>query len=275
LIVTFIGGGNMAGALIAGLTRKGWPAAAIHVVEIDPTARERLTRELKVEAHEDLQSGVASSDCVVLAVKPQQLQDVARKLGEWVRDKLVITIAAGIRHADLARWLGGHGRLVRAMPNTPALALAGVTGLYAPAGTSQADRDSATRILGVAGTTLWFEREAQMDAVTAVSGSGPAYVLYFIEALQEAAAGLGFDSDAARTLALETFAGTVKLASESRESAAVLRARVTSKGGTTERALAELDRSGVKAAIVRAVIAAEARSRELGDAFARDEPRSD
>jgi pyrroline-5-carboxylate reductase len=114
-----------------------------------------------------------------------------------------------------------------------------------------------------------------MDAVTAVSGSGPAYVLYFIEALQEAAAGLGFDSDAARTLALETFAGTVKLASESRESAAVLRARVTSKGGTTERALAELDRSGVKAAIVRAVIAAEARSRELGDAFARDEPRSD
>ncbi len=265
----------MAGALIAGLTRKGWAASAIHVVEIDAAARHRLASDLKVHVHDDLQAGVAPADCVVLAVKPQQLQQVARNLGARVRDKLVITIAAGIRHADLTRWLGGHTRVVRAMPNTPALALAGITGLYAPAGTSQADRESAARILGAAGTTLWFDREEQLDAVTAVSGSGPAYVLYFIEALEEAAAGLGFESEAARTLALETFAGTVKLASESRESPAVLRARVTSKGGTTERALAELDRSGVRAAIVRAVAAAEARSRELGDAFARDEPRSD
>lgn len=275
MIVTFVGGGNMAGALIAGLTRKGWAADAIHVVEIDAAARQRLARDLKVHVHEDLKTGVAPSDCVVLAVKPQQLQEVARKLGNSARDKLVISIAAGIRHADLARWLGGHQRLVRAMPNTPALALAGVTGLYAPAAASAADREGAAGILGVAGTTLWFDREEQLDAVTAVSGSGPAYVLYFIEALEEAAAGLGFGSEAARTLALETFAGSVKLASESRESAAALRARVTSKGGTTERAIAELDRSGVKAAIVRAVSAAEARSRELGDAFARDEPRSD
>lgn len=275
MIVTFIGGGNMAGALIAGLTRKGWANDAIHVVEIDAAARHRLEHDLKVHVHDDLQAGVAPSDCVVLAVKPQQLQEVARKLGQSVCDKLVITIAAGIRHADLSRWLGGHSRVVRAMPNTPALALAGVTGLYAPAAISPADRDAAASILGVAGMTLWFEREAQLDSVTAVSGSGPAYVLYFIEALQEAAAGLGFESEAARTLALETFAGTVKLATESQDSAAVLRARVTSKGGTTERAIAELDRSGVKAAIGRAVAAAEARSRELGDALGRDEMRSD
>jgi pyrroline-5-carboxylate reductase len=156
------------------------------------------------------------------------------------------------------------------MPNTPALALAGVTGLYAPAGVSDADRALAEAILGAAGTTLWVDSEEDMDAVTAVSGSGPAYVFYFVEALEEAAAQLGFDREAARALALETFAGAVKLAQESPESVATLRARVTSKGGTTERAIQALDESHVREAIVIAVRAAAERSRELGDALGKD-----
>jgi pyrroline-5-carboxylate reductase len=157
------------------------------------------------------------------------------------------------------------------MPNTPALALAGVTGLYAPPSVSVGDRGLASRILGVAGVTLWVDREEEMDAVTAVSGSGPAYVFYFIEALQEAAVELGLDKAVARSLALETFSGAVKLAAESSDSTETLRARVTSKGGTTERGIEELDRQRVKAAITRAVAAAAERSRELGDALARDD----
>jgi pyrroline-5-carboxylate reductase len=158
------------------------------------------------------------------------------------------------------------------MPNTPALVLAGMTGLYAPAAVSAADRAKAEAIVGAAGRTLWVAAEDAIDAVTAVSGSGPAYVFYLLEALESAARSEGFDEAAARALALQTFSGAVKLASESPESAATLRARVTSKGGTTERAIAELDRRNVKEAIAAAVRAAADRSRELGDAFGRDEP---
>jgi len=272
--ITFIGGGNMATALIAGLTKKGWKPDAIHVLEIDPAARERLAREFNVQVHDKAGEALAGADCVVLAIKPQQLQGIARKLHLHLTDQLVISIAAGIRCADLSRWLRGHSRLVRAMPNTPALALAGVTGLYAPASVTVGDRGLASRILGVAGLTLWVDREEQMDAVTAVSGSGPAYVFYFIEALQEAALELGLDRATARSLALETFAGAVKLASESADSAETLRERVTSKGGTTERAIGELERLRVKPSIIRAAAAAAARSEELGDELARDEDDS-
>jgi pyrroline-5-carboxylate reductase len=269
--ITFIGGGNMATALIAGLTKNNWKPDAIHVLEIDPAARQRLAREFNVHVHEKAGEALAASDCIVLAVKPQHLQAVARKLYLHLGNQLVISIAAGIRCADLARWLRGHSRVVRAMPNTPALALAGVTGLYAPPSVSVGDRGLASRILGVAGVTLWVDREEEMDAVTAVSGSGPAYVFYFIEALQEAAVELGLDKAVARSLALETFSGAVKLAAESSDSTETLRARVTSKGGTTERGIEELDRQRVKAAITRAVAAAAERSRELGDALARDD----
>ena len=261
----------MATALISGLLKKGWPADDIRVVEIDDAARARLTRDLGVQAHPQAAAGVAGADCVVLAVKPQQMREVAGTLGALVRDALVITIAAGIRQVDLTRWLGGHARIVRAMPNTPALALAGVTGLFAPPAVAQKDRALAEQILGAAGTTLWVEREDEMDSVTAVSGSGPAYVFYFIEALQQAACELGFEDGAARALALDTFAGAVKLAAESPENAATLRARVTSKGGTTERAIAELDRHRVREAIVSAVRAAAERSQELGVALGRED----
>lgn len=261
----------MATALITGLLRKGRRPDEIRVVEIDAAARARLTRDLGVEAHAEAAAGVAGADCVVLAVKPQQMREVAVPLAPLVRGALVITIAAGIRHVDLARWLGGHARIVRAMPNTPALALAGVTGLFAPPALAQEDRARAEQVLGAAGTTVWVGREEEMDAVTAVSGSGPAYVFYFIEALQQAATGLGFGEGAARTLAIETFSGAVKLAAESADDVAALRARVTSRGGTTERAIAELDRHRVREAIVSAVRAAAERSRELGAELGRDE----
>ena len=180
--IAFIGGGNMATALIGGMLKKGWAADAIRVVDPDAAARERLARVFRVQAYADLAPGVAGAECIVLAVKPQQLQPVARELAPLIADALVVTIAAGIRVSDLSRWLGGHARIVRAMPNTPALVLCGMTGLYAASVVTERDRTSAEQILGVAGMSLWVDREEQLDGVTAVSGSGPAYVFYFIEA---------------------------------------------------------------------------------------------
>jgi pyrroline-5-carboxylate reductase len=263
--ITFIGGGNMATALIGGMLQKGFAAAQIRVVELVAEARERLARDFGVRATGELADGIAGSDVLVLAVKPQQLREVAGQIRSHVGGQLVISIAAGIRAGDIARWLGGHGNLVRAMPNTPALIQAGITGLYALPQVSPAGRAGAERILGAVGETLWLGDEAMMDAVTAVSGSGPAYVFYFIEALQEAALAQGFAPDEARRLALATFLGAARLAAGSPEAAATLRARVTSKGGTTERALGVLEVSRVKQHVIDAVAAAAERSRELGD----------
>ena len=259
----------MASALIGGLLRNGWSAETISVVEIDPAARSRLQRDLGVRAVADA-AGVAGAGCVVLAVKPQQLREVAAGLRGAAAGALVISIAAGVRASDLSRWLGGHARIVRAMPNTPAHVLTGMTGLYAARGVGPEDRSAAERILRAAGRTVWVDDESEIDSITAISGSGPAYVFYFIEALQDAATDLGFGAEAARELALQTFAGAVKLAVESSDDIATLRTKVTSKGGTTERALAQLEHDGVKAAIVRAARAAAERSRELGDALGAD-----
>ena len=268
--ITFIGGGNMAGAMIGGLLRKRWPRKNIGVVEIAEAQRERLSRELKVRTYATPDARALRADCIVLSVKPQQMREVCGALAPFMNSQLVISIAAGIRVRDLARWLGGHARVIRVMPNTPALALAGISGLYATSAISPADRATAERILGAAGAVLWFERENDLDAVTAVSGSGPAYVFYFIEALARAARELGLSADAAHRLSLETFAGAVKLAIQAGEAPETLRARVTSKGGTTERALAAMEADHVKDAIVRAVKAAAERSRELGDELGKD-----
>jgi len=268
--ITFIGGGNMASAIIGGLIRKRWPRKTIRVVEVAQPARERLKREFKVTVHAALDARAAGSDCIVLAVKPQQLREVARTLKPLLAAQLVITLAAGVRVTDLARWLGGYPRIVRVMPNTPALALAGVSGLHAGRAVNAAGRAAAERVLGAVGKTLWLEREDDLDAVTAVSGSGPAYVYYFIEALERAARELGLAADAAHILSLETFAGAVKLDAQAGEPPETLRSRVTSEGGTTERALASLDADRVKDAIVRAVKAAAERSRELGDELGKD-----
>lgn len=260
----------MASALVAGLLKKGREPHDIRVLEIDVGARQRLAEELGVMATDQADAALAGAECVVFAVKPQQMQAIARALAGHVGSMLVITIAAGIRVADLARWLGSHRRIVRAMPNTPALTLAGVTGLYAPAAVTAEDRARAELILGAAGTTLWVEDEREMDAITAVSGSGPAYVFYFLEALERAAIALGFDAARARTLALETFTGAVKLAREADVDVETLRARVTSRGGTTERAIAALESAGVREAIVDAVIQADERAQELGTELGRD-----
>jgi pyrroline-5-carboxylate reductase len=265
--ITFIGGGNMASALVGGLLQRGYAASQLRVVEVDASARERISKAFGVAVTGEIDVG--GSQVVVLAVKPQDLLDAAAALAPALRDQLVVSIAAGVRVADLARWLGGYRRIVRCMPNTPAMVQAGVTGLYAPPEVGPEQRGQAEEILGAVGRTLWVGSEAQLDAVTAVSGSGPAYVFYFIEALEQAAQDLGFDAAQARLLALETFHGAVLLARGSTEAPGTLRARVTSKGGTTESAVRELDASRVKDRIVAAVRAAAERSRELGDDLGR------
>ncbi|PZP60912.1 MAG: pyrroline-5-carboxylate reductase [Azospira oryzae] len=265
--ITFIGGGNMATALIGGLLAKDWSASQIRVVEVDAAARQRLTGRFGVATTEAPE--VDGSDTVLLAVKPQQMHEVARRLAGRLGSQLVLTIAAGIRLDDLARWLGGYQRLVRCMPNTPALVHCGVTGLYAPPQVSREERQRAEAILGAVGRTLWLDREELLDAVTAVSGSGPAYVFYLMEALEEAASSLGLSREQAHLLVVETFLGAASLARQSEEPLAALRARVTSKGGTTERAVAVLEEARLRDYIAQAVRAAHARSRELGDEFGK------
>jgi pyrroline-5-carboxylate reductase len=268
--ICFIGGGNMAGALLGGLLQQGYSPAQIGVVEINAEQRDRIKREFNVEATAELSNGVAKSGeagpgVIVLAIKPQQLSMVARELAPLLSDQLVISIAAGIRATDISHWMGGYQQVVRAMPNTPALVRAGVTGLYALPGVDKERRAHAETILGTVGSIVWCEQEELLHAVTAVSGSGPAYVFYFIEAMQQAALELGLSTAQARQLSLETFLGAAKLAIQDRENIAVLRARVTSAGGTTERAIASLENDDVKGAIVRAIKKSYQRSRELGD----------
>jgi pyrroline-5-carboxylate reductase len=265
MTITFIGGGNMATAMIGGLLKKGWPAETIIVVDIDAGARARLSRELHIKVVPQLDALSAVADCIVLAVKPQQLRETARLLYPFLGSQLVLSIAAGIRLGDLSSWLGSYQKIVRVMPNTPALELAGISGLCATPAVSGEDRARAEKVMRAVGTTLWVEREEQMDAITAISGSGPAYVFYFIESLQQAAIDLGFPAPDAERLALATFEGAVKLVHASTEDAATLRARVTSKGGTTERAIEVMETDGVRRAILRAVRSAAQRSRELGE----------
>jgi pyrroline-5-carboxylate reductase len=269
--IAFVGGGNMARAIIGGLLAKDAAKAAdIVVVEPDPSARLRLLAEYGVRAFEAAGPEMAGAEAVILAVKPQQMREAASRAAVVLGDALYVSIAAGIRIDDLSRWLGGRRRIVRAMPNTPALVHAGITGLHAPAGVGDPDRAAAEHLLGAVGATLWFEQEGDLDAVTAVSGSGPAYVFYAIEALEAAARELGLAEGASRSLALWTFVGATKLAIERGEDPAALRAQVTSKGGTTERALEVLERADVKRHFVDAVRAACERSRELGDALGKD-----
>jgi pyrroline-5-carboxylate reductase len=263
--ILFVGGGNMATALIGGMAKRGTRASDIRVVEISAPARARLQEQYGVGVTASIGGADIDEDVVLLAVKPQQAQAVAADLKPKLRGQLLISIAAGIRIRDLSRWLGGHERIVRVMPNTPALVGAGISALFAGTQIGQADREVARQVLAAVGKVLWLQNEAQMDIVTAVSGSGPAYVFYFMEALQEAAESAGLDVGQARELAVETFLGAAKLVASGDEPAAVLRQRVTSKGGTTEQALKVLEASGTKQKIAEAVRAAEQKSRELGD----------
>ncbi|WP_317202668.1 pyrroline-5-carboxylate reductase [Janthinobacterium sp.] len=268
LKIGFVGGGNMASALIAGLAGKLTAGANIHVVDPNGAALDKLRGEFGVTTAAAADAALGACDVVVLAVKPQSMREVAAQLLPLIagaKGPLVLSIAAGIRAVDLARWLGGYGAIVRCMPNTPALIGLGITGMVASAGVDAAQKAAADAIMRAVGATVWLDDEALIDPVTAVSGSGPAYVFYFIEAMQEAAAELGLTAEQGTQLALATFVGAAQLAAQSSEPVALLRERVTSKGGTTYAALRSMEESGVKGAIVTALKAAAQRGKEMGD----------
>ncbi len=258
----------MATALVGGMLQQGASKTDLQVIDVSASARERF-QAMGISAREqwDPQN---RAEVVVFAVKPQQMKKAVFGVRQHCSSTLVVSIAAGIRCVDLSRWLEGHNRIVRVMPNTPALIGAGVSGLYATAGVNEADRQTVETILAGSGKRVWFDREALLDAVTAVSGSGPGYVFYFIEALEEAAVRLGLDARAARLLAVETFLGASKLADGSEDKPAELRAKVTSKGGTTESAIALMESREIKAGIIAAVLQAEQRAAELGELFGKD-----
>jgi len=262
--VLFIGGGNMADALIGGLLRSGFAPGQLRAVEVSGEARRRLADRHGIACYDAPQKAYREGDVVVFAVKPQHMQEAARFSGLKPSANLVISIAAGMPLASLSRWLGGHTRLVRAMPNTPALIGAGVTGLYAMPGVSDSEKRQAEVILCAVGQTVWIGDEALMDAVTAVSGSGPAYVFWFIEQLGAAGESLGLAPETARKLAMETVLGAAKLAAQSKESPTALRERVTSKGGTTEAALKAFAEQKLAERFLRAVEAARERGVALG-----------
>lgn len=268
--ITFLGGGNMATALIGGLLAKGFAAADLLAIDPVPAARDKLAAQFGVGTADALSDQALACDVLLLAVKPQQMRDALAPFMGKLQDQLVISIAAGLRVEDLARWLGGYRRIVRTMPNTPALIGAGTTGLFADPSVSAAERETAAAILGAVGSVAWLPEEAQMDAVTAVSGSGPAYVFYFVEALIEGGVALGLAPDTARKLALDTVLGAARLAAGSDEPPATLRERVTSRGGTTAAALAVLEARGFKALVADALAAADARGNELGRELGRD-----
>ncbi len=259
----------MATALIKGMLQQGFTASQICIVEIDSESRERLKKELGVFTTEDLKVGVEFCGVLVLAVKPQQLFELTQQLIGTLEKQLVISIAAGIQAIDIMRWLGNYKRVIRAMPNTPSLVGAGVTGLYAAPNADVQDKKNAALILAAVGDVIWVDEEEGLHAVTAISGSGPAYVFYFIESMQQAAIELGLTSDQARQLSLQTFHGATKLAGESDEDTAALRARVTSKGGTTQQAIQTMEQNDVKGKIISAIHAANKRSRELSDEFSK------
>ena len=272
--ITFLGGGNMAAALIGGMVERGFDAGDIRVVELGAEARAQLGARFGVRALPAFDDEARDCAVLVLAVKPQQMKAALAPLAGRLGAQLVISIAAGLRLVDLGRWLGRDGapytRLVRCMPNTPALIGAGVTGLYADPSVDAVGRAAAERILSAVGSVVWVETEAEIDGVTAVSGSGPAYVFHFIEALEAAGRAQGFEPAAARRLALDTVLGAARLAASSDEAPALLRERVTSKGGTTAAALASLAAAGWHDALIAAVEAAAARGRELGEQLGRD-----
>lgn len=270
--ICFIGGGNMASAIIGGLKNNGFDMAAIRVIEPDAQKCNALAKQFNVQVSDSyvaiVNTNVVNS-AIVLAVKPQQLQQVCKQLTASLSSQLIISIAAGVRSADISRWLGNYPAIVRVMPNTPAQIQAGVSALYANASVNEQQRALANTILAAVGTTLWLDDEAKMDAVTAISGSGPAYVFYFIEALQEAAIRLGLNSDEAKALTLQTFKGASLLAAQSDVDVETLRAQVTSKGGTTEQGIQALDTAHIKNTILLAAKAAAEKSHTLGDDLAQ------
>jgi pyrroline-5-carboxylate reductase len=262
--LAFIGGGNMAAALISGLTKRGIPGSRLVVADPSQDQLNRLVRDYGINVAADNAGAAQAAEVVILAVKPQQLRMVALGLAPHLQgNPLVISVAAGIPHAALARWFGPQVPVIRAIPNRPALNGYGATGLYAPASVGAGTRALAETIMAAVGATVWVEHESQMDTVTALSGSGPAYFFLFMEALEAAAHERGLPIEIAHRLTLETAFGAAQMARDSADSLSTLRQQVTSKGGTTAAALEVLDAAGLRAIVAHAVAAADRRSAEL------------
>ena len=266
--IAFIGGGNMAMALIGGLRRAGFAAESIVVVEPFEAQREKLAAELGVRASAAAGPELAGARTVVWAVKPQLFAEAAAPAAAFVGGALQLSVMAGIRSDTIAA-ASGSAAVVRAMPNTPALIGRGIAGLFARAAVSAEQRAEVEALLAPTGALLWVAREEDLDAVTALSGSGPAYVFYVLEAMMAAGAEMGLSPEQSRQLALATFDGAAELARRSPLHPSELRAQVTSKGGTTFAAISALEAAGVKAAFVKALHAARDRAAELGDEFGR------
>ena len=265
--IAFIGGGNMGRSLIGGLIADGFDAARIRVAEPDEARRGALASGFGVMVTGTASEAVADCDVVVLAVKPQVMREVARELGPHLqgRSVLVISVAAGIREEALDRWLGGNLPVVRTMPNTPALVQSGATALHANARVSREQRDLAESVMRAVGLTVWLEDEGQMDAVTALSGSGPAYIFLVMEAMEQAGRELGLAPETARLLTLQTTFGAAKMALETSEDTRALRQHVTSPGGTTEQAIGVLTEGDIQSLFTRALKAAHRRAVELAE----------
>ncbi|MFT3929368.1 MAG: pyrroline-5-carboxylate reductase [Spongiibacteraceae bacterium] len=263
--LAFIGGGNMASALIGGLVKQGFAADRIVATDPLPAALEKLRSVAPVRTTSDNLEAVANADVIVLAVKPQVMKQVLQPLASTVQQRkpLIISIAAGIEIGSIARWLGGDLPIVRCMPNTPALVQLGATGLFANAQVSAEQKQLADSILRAVGISLWVDSEAQLDAVTAVSGSGPAYFFLVMEAMRDAGEKLGLSRDVAEKLTLQTALGAARMAVDSDVDVVELRRRVTSPNGTTERAIASFENDNLRAIFQRALDACDARSREL------------
>lgn len=262
--IAFLGGGNMASALIGGLIANGHDPSRISVIEMSPAVREKLGARYAVRVTTAPDDAMKGADTLVLAVKPQDMRQALASLGAEVRNALVISVAAGITLETLSRWLGGHRRIVRCMPNTPGLIGAGITGLYASQDVNEQERKKAETILRAVGEVVWLSEERLIDPVTAVSASGPAYVFWFIEQLAAAAVKLGIPPDDALKLAKQTVLGAARLAVASEKDPSQLRQDVTSKGGTTEAALNVFEQEKLAERLIRAVEAASRRGEEMG-----------
>ncbi|WP_341922797.1 pyrroline-5-carboxylate reductase [Polaromonas sp. YR568] len=265
-VIAFIGGGNMASAIIGGLLKQGTPADRIQIVEPWAEQRAKLQVQFGIAAEAAPGAALASAALVVWAVKPQTFREAALQAGPHTGQALHLSVAAGIRSDSMASWLATE-RIVRAMPNTPALVGQGMTALFARPAVTAAERQAVERVIQTTGEHLWLAQEEQLDAVTALSGSGPAYVFYFIEAMVQAGTEMGLSREQAHQLVVQTFVGASALAKASSEPPETLRERVTSKGGTTYAALTSLERDGVRLQFMRAMHAARQRAAELGDEF--------
>lgn len=264
--IAFVGGGNMASAIIGGLIRDGLSAAQIEAVEPAPQARAKLQSQFGINAQEHATAALARATLVVWAVKPQSFKEAAAQVRPHAPRALHLSVAAGIRSDSIAQWLGSD-RIARSMPNTPALIGQGITALYARPGVSADDKHRVEQVIATTGESLWVDEESQLDAVTALSGSGPAYVFFFLEAMTRAGIEMGLTREQAYALSVATFAGASALARASDDPPEVLRQRVTSKGGTTHAAISAMEQDQVQALFIKALHAARQRATELGDEF--------